>query len=355
MNKVLKIVATRSFEDAVKQLKKKHEKNALNELHDTIISLANFEVTKQKSNHPLKNAQGHKDLHLNGGKLVLIYRYDDDTLYISLRLQDVVNHNKLASYDSSKYNAPAKEYDTESIVSSTSFDKWYDSLPEEEQWEVDSMADSMAVPFYDEATDAELAQLKDAYESSKTSVQGANEVRMNDGTASNYQSFMTWYNSLNSYQKLGVDDYAEIHDYPAYEECTFGMLSNIMREFEVEEEEYDEWAAPRGVYHVAAFGNDYDELQTSADFKDPKQAITKWAELEQKWPMNVMITGFQEEEENLRKYVTEHEGWFRALAEKFNIPYKTDYIIEECAKPVRPWTGKYANKYPDQCHPFGLG
>ena len=109
MNKVSRIVATRSFENAVKQLKKKHETNALNELHNAVLSLCNFEITKQKSNHPLKNAQGHKDLHLKNGKLVLIYRYEDDTLYIGLRLQDLVNHDKLASYDNNKYNSPARE------------------------------------------------------------------------------------------------------------------------------------------------------------------------------------------------------------------------------------------------------
>ena len=186
------------------------------------------------------------------------------------------------------------------------------------------------------------------------SIECADEVRMTDGSASNYQSFMAWYNSLSSYQKMGVDDYAEEHDYPAYEECTFGMLANMKREFGEEEEE-DEWAMPKGVYHVAAFGNDYDELQTSFDFKDPKSAITKWVELQKSYPINVMITGFQEEEENLRKYVTEHPDWYRQLSAKFNCPYDAEYIINECAKPVRPWTGKYANKYPDQCHPFGLG
>lgn len=173
--------------------------------------------------------------------------------------------------------------------------------------------------------------------------------------ASNYQSFMTWYNSLNSYQKAGVDDYAEEHDYPAYEDCTFGMLANMKHEFEEEEEEDDEWAIPHGIYHVAAFGNDYDELQTSFDFKDPKSAIIKWVELQKAWPLNVMITGFQEEEENLRKYVTEHPDWYRQLSNKFKCPYDPEYIINECEKPVRPWTGKYANKYPDQLHPFGLG
>ena len=199
------------------------------------------------------------------------------------------------------------------------------------------------------------SSLEETYEDVTSAEAIEGDVKMSDGTASNYQSFMAWYNSLTNYQKLGVDDYADEHNYPEYQDCTFGMLAKIMRECGVEAEEEDEWAMPKGVYHVASFGNDYDELQSSFDFKDPKQAIAKWVELQKSYPLNVMITGFQEEEENLRKYVTEHQDWYRQLSNKFNCPYDPEYIINECAKPVRPRTGKYAQKYTDQCHPFGLG
>lgn len=162
MSKVSRVVATRSFESSLKQLKKKHEVSAIDELYQTVLDLMEFKITKQKSNHALKNAEGHIDLHLKSGKLVLLYRYDDDeTLHIALRLQDIVNHDQLARYD--KWKAPAREFDFKTIKGSTSFDSWYDSLPEEEQWKVDDIADRAAIPFYDEASDDELSWLMTQY------------------------------------------------------------------------------------------------------------------------------------------------------------------------------------------------
>ena len=169
MSKVNRIVATRSFENAVKQLKKKHESKTLQELKQTVLELANYNITKQKSNHPLKNSDGHIDLHLKGGKLVLLYKYEDDVLTVSLRLQDVVNHDQLMSYDNKKYKAPAREYNTDNISNSTilgSYDEfmnWYDELSDEDQWEVDDIADTNGIPFYEEASDDQLSWLHDQF------------------------------------------------------------------------------------------------------------------------------------------------------------------------------------------------
>lgn len=169
LSKVSKVVATRSFENAVKSLKKDHKTSVLKELRDTVDKLINLEITTQKANHPLRNSQEHKDLHLDGGRLILLYRYDAEALIISLRLQDVVNHDQLKSYDSKKYKAPTREYDPDKIKSSTvlcSYDEfitWYDNLPDEEQWKVDDVADTEGIPFYEDASDEQLSWLYDQF------------------------------------------------------------------------------------------------------------------------------------------------------------------------------------------------
>ena len=61
------------------------------------------------------------------------------------------------------------------IRASIDFDAWYDALDSEDQNEVDDMADEMDLPTYDECTDGELSQLKDAFESRKV-VKGATDA-----------------------------------------------------------------------------------------------------------------------------------------------------------------------------------
>lgn len=164
---IVKVFATRSFEAGVKQLKKQHKTAVLDELYNTVLQLINLDITKQKHNHPLKNSGGHNDIHLDGGNLILIYRYEDDVLAIGLRLQDIVDHDQLQGYPHKKYSAPAKEYDISQINSSTDavlsyydqFEIWYDNLDEEQQWEVDNIADSEGLPFYEDCTEEELAWL----------------------------------------------------------------------------------------------------------------------------------------------------------------------------------------------------
>lgn len=171
MSKITKVVATRSFEQAIKRLKKDHKTDACKEIYKTVKSLLNLEITKQKSNHPLKNSEGHFDIHLSGGKLILLYRYDtSDTnetiLILGLRLQDVVDHDQLSSYDSKKYRAPSRDYDPESIKSSTMFETfraWYDSLSDDDQYAVDDFADTENIPFYEEASDSDLSFLMDHF------------------------------------------------------------------------------------------------------------------------------------------------------------------------------------------------
>lgn len=119
-----RVVATESFENALKILNKKHRTDILRELKTLIIDLGNYK-TQQKHNHPLKNAKGHMDIHIGGGKYILIYRYvSDDVLMIGftetqmqqfLKLQDIVTHKQLKNYDNKKYNTPYHEFDIDKL------------------------------------------------------------------------------------------------------------------------------------------------------------------------------------------------------------------------------------------------
>lgn len=123
--KVDRIVATKLFEQAVKLLWKKKKLDVLRELRDTVIKLGNYEISSNKDNHPLKNAEGHLDLHLDGGNLILVYKYlseklvevdiDKESIIKSLRLQDIVNHKELDRYNKKKYKKSAEEINIDDI------------------------------------------------------------------------------------------------------------------------------------------------------------------------------------------------------------------------------------------------
>lgn len=122
-NMQVNVVATKQFMKAVKQLKKKHKTDVLRELYDIVNKLRNLEITTQSSNHWLKDADDHKDIHLDGGNLILMYKYittqnGNVALMITLRLQDIVDHTELKRYDKKKFKADAKDFDVESIRSS---------------------------------------------------------------------------------------------------------------------------------------------------------------------------------------------------------------------------------------------
>lgn len=114
MSKVRRTIATNKFERGVKQIKSRHQTSVLEELKDTITKLENFEITSSKSNHPLRNANKMRDIHLSGGAYVLVYRYDNDVLYVDLRLHDVVRHNDLDNVDYK--DKETHDFDKNSII-----------------------------------------------------------------------------------------------------------------------------------------------------------------------------------------------------------------------------------------------
>lgn len=92
--KVNKIVTTSKYDRALRKLEKKHRYKSLKKLKDIVDKLSRFEISSQYKNHPLKNANGVNDIHIEND-LILLYRYDGDILFIELKLFDVVNHNEL--------------------------------------------------------------------------------------------------------------------------------------------------------------------------------------------------------------------------------------------------------------------
>lgn len=120
-----RVVMTKLFERAVKELSKKNRSDVLKELKDVIIKLGKYEISSNKKNHPLKNAEWHLDLHLDGGNLILLYKYFNEEVFEIdvykaslerfLRLQDIVNHKQLSNYDIKKYRRDTKEPDIDSI------------------------------------------------------------------------------------------------------------------------------------------------------------------------------------------------------------------------------------------------
>lgn len=108
-----------------------------------------------------------------------------------------------------------------------------------------------------------------------------------------------------------------------------------------------------GTYSVSAFGNAFMEpVGAPIIYSNPGNAIQKWFQLNESYPTCVMITGYRgKDEQALRDWAVNHEDKIIEWAGRYASPYGSEYILDECRKPVRP-----SNlKYPDQLHPFGLG
>lgn len=122
-----RVVMTSLFEKIIKQLKRKNKVDVLKEIKETIIKLGKYEIKGNKSNHPLKDSEGHLDLHIDSGNLILLYKYfNEDVFEIDvdkksyqrvLKAQDVVDHKQLKRYNKKNYKKPVKDLDIDSIYS----------------------------------------------------------------------------------------------------------------------------------------------------------------------------------------------------------------------------------------------
>lgn len=118
---ISKVVATEDFESALKQLKKKHQTNVIKNLRTVIVELLGHDISTRHSNHPLTNMLQHRDIHLDGGRLVLIYKYlTDSELIMSLKLQDVVEHKELKRYNKKKLVKPTHKFDMNKLKTTES-------------------------------------------------------------------------------------------------------------------------------------------------------------------------------------------------------------------------------------------
>ena len=76
----------------VKKLKNDHRIKELNTLKEVVDKLIHFEITSEYKNHPVGN--GVFDIHI-AGDVILLYRYKDDMLILTLELHDITNHKQL--------------------------------------------------------------------------------------------------------------------------------------------------------------------------------------------------------------------------------------------------------------------
>ena len=91
-----KIIRTSQFNRAYKKLKKDHKEDIIKDINKIVDRLANFEITSQKRNHPLKGKKnkGLEDIHIRGD-VILLYKYESNILTITLVLENIVNHDEL--------------------------------------------------------------------------------------------------------------------------------------------------------------------------------------------------------------------------------------------------------------------
>ena len=92
----MKFMTTKQFDKAVESIKRKHDKKLKSDLIDILNKIYTQTLGASHRNHPLKDANGLNDVHLRGD-IIILYRYDvdSDTLVISAKMHDIVNHDQL--------------------------------------------------------------------------------------------------------------------------------------------------------------------------------------------------------------------------------------------------------------------
>lgn len=127
-----KIFTTSQFRKGVKKLFKKHQKATLKKLNTIIKGLTEQTITTEYDNHKL-NSVDVRDIHIEDD-VILLYRYKDDVLTISLELNNMSNHDELSRKSKSDFvNNVAKNSREETIpyqVKTEAWDKrwsWTDS------------------------------------------------------------------------------------------------------------------------------------------------------------------------------------------------------------------------------------
>lgn len=106
--KVDNIMTTSQFERGIKRLIKAKKFDTLNDIQERIAELAQVIYNPNLHQTKLEGKGDRFHIHAGTSKVskdtIIIYRYVDDMLIISLELDDIVNHNELSKYQEQNYN-----------------------------------------------------------------------------------------------------------------------------------------------------------------------------------------------------------------------------------------------------------
>ena len=108
-------------------------------------------------------------------------------------------------------------------------------------------------------------------------------------------------------------------------------------------------------YIVSGYDINTDEVPfKDLEFKNPRSAIIAWFEQSDKHPMAVSINAASiKDAQALLKWVADNEDQFRSWYNKYNIPYKLEYMVNYCKRHQND--SNLVAFSGDQVEPFSLG
>lgn len=155
---VNRVAYTGQFKKNVKKLKKEHEQKIIDELKNTIQKLINGEISSQKSNHPLKDANGLKDIHITGNVL-LLYKYSDERiLTITLILHNTEKNNQFDNLLESN-NSPLTEFEKKARDTAKKLGVGI-KFTGNDRFELDTLDKEKVQEFYKEVFNVDIGDLK---------------------------------------------------------------------------------------------------------------------------------------------------------------------------------------------------
>lgn len=262
---VNRVAYTGQFKKNVKKLKKEHKQKIIDELKNTIQKLINGEISSQKSNHPLKNANGLKDIHITGNVL-LLYKYSDEgILTITLILHNIGNHDQLNQQTNHKIktvsNTNVEEFDFDKLFESnnsplTAFEKKAKDTAEKlglgikftgnDRFELDTLDKEKVQEFYKEVFNVDIGDLKGLNENMLPNEEyiKTHEEEIENTVQTNYfyeivnnlikdeiEAITGYDKAITSFVNLGIMNYIDIlKDIANEEKVHIGQLQTILED-----------------------------------------------------------------------------------------------------------------------------